>query len=105
MNRRTLKKHCKRAMKVLIERHGFPADSFHPADGDETLEAPNGMERRFVRRIWLEPGPLPGTMLLWLRTSYECEEWDCELPSETLATLEFHSCCCDDFMRPDEEAA
>lgn len=88
MNRRTLKKHCARAMRRLIAEHGFRADQFLPADGGEAVVAPARMERRFVCREFLEPGPLPGTMLLWRRTSYETDEWELMLPTEMLEDIE-----------------
>ena len=89
MNRRTLKKKCKRAMAVLIEKHGYRPDQFLPADGWEAIDAPKSMEGRFVRRGFLEPGPLKGTPLLWCQVSYECDEWDADLPTRVLADIEF----------------
>ncbi len=88
MNRRTLKKKCSRAMSVLIAKHGYHAERFHAADGDETIDAPCRMEKRFVRHGFISPGVLKGTMLLWERTSYEYDEWDCTLPTEVLAEIE-----------------
>ena len=92
MNRRTLKKHCKRAASILIEKHGYDPKDFHPADGDECIYAPTNMERRYKRGgdgyFWLEPGPLKGTMLLWERVSVEYDEWDCKFPNEVLSDIE-----------------
>lgn len=88
MNRRTLKKKCHRAVRVLVEKHGYSLRQFKPSDGEESIDAPVGMERRFVRGNWLEPGPLKGTPLLWEKTSYEYDEWDAELPTEVLAKIE-----------------
>lgn len=87
MNLRTLKKHCIRAKAVLIAEHGYREDAFSPASGEETIDPPFGMERRFVRYGFLYPGPLKGTPLLWTRTSYECDDWDCSLPTELLAQI------------------
>lgn len=90
MNRRTLKKHCQRAMVTLIRDHRYKAADFSRARGDETLDAPAGMERRFVERSgMLKPGPLKGTPLLWEKASYEYDEWDCRLPSQVLADIEY----------------
>lgn len=96
MNRRTLKKHCQRAMRILIEKHNYDLGDFHPSDGNESIYAPKGMERRFVWHGFLEPGPLKGTPLLWERTSYEYNEWDCALPSAVLADIEFWNGLTDD---------
>jgi hypothetical protein len=93
MNRRTLKKHCKRAMRILIEKHGYRAKDFQPADGGEALYAPPGMERRFVTHYemtktrFLKHGPLKGTPLLWTEDYWG--EGDCALPSEVLREIEF----------------
>lgn len=87
MNLRTLKKHCIRAKATLIAEHGYREDAFSPASGEETIDAPSRMERRFVCRGFLDPGPLKGTPLLWSRTSYECDDWDCFLPTELLAQI------------------
>ena len=89
MNRRTLKKHCKRAVSALIAEHGFRADQFKPSDGEEAVSTPFGMERQFDRNGFLDPGPLKGTPLLWQRTSYEYDEWDAYLPSQVLNDLKF----------------
>lgn len=99
MNRRTLKKHCQRAVPILIAQHGYAAASFHPSDGQEAMDAPLAMERQFVRNGFLEPGPLKGTPLLWERTSYECEEWESRLPSEVLSDLEFWASLSDEDYR------
>lgn len=88
MNLRTLKKHCKRAVAVLIEKHGYEASNFTPADGAEAFYAPPKMERRFVRNGFLCPGVLKGTPVIWRRVSAEYDEWDCSLPSELLADIE-----------------
>lgn len=89
MNRRTLKKKCRRAMAILIEQHGYGADSFKPADREEAVYAPAAMERRFVRHGFLNPGPLKGTPLLWTKDSYEYDEWSANLPCEVLNEIEF----------------
>lgn len=86
MNRRTLKKHCKRAMETLIAKHGYSRASFSRATGDETVDAPCGMERRYVRNDFLEPGPLNGTMLLW--ESYVAGDGDWNLPIVVLQEIE-----------------
>lgn len=91
MNRRTLEKHCARAMQTLIAEHGYRADQFSPSDGEESIDAPSGMERRFVWRGWLRPGPLRGTMLLWRKTSYETDEWEPILPTQMLADIQLWS--------------
>lgn len=96
MNRRTLKKHCKRAVPILIERYGYKPDAFNPADGSETVDAPTSMERRNVRHGFLEPGPLPGTPVCWLIDYFG--EGDCYLPSEMLKDREFEENCPDDWM-------
>lgn len=88
MNRRTLKKHCIRAKAFLIAKHDYREEAFSPANGEESVYAPTRMERRFVRHGFLDPGPLKGTPLLWERTSYECDDWDCSLPSEILAHIQ-----------------
>lgn len=84
MNRRTLKKHCKRAVPILIAEYGYHETDFMPADGSETIDAPTRMERQYVERGFLKPGALRGTMIIWQRTSYEYDEWDCKLASELL---------------------
>ena len=91
MNRRTLKKRCKRAMAVLIKEYAYRPDQFAPACGDEAIDAPAGMERRHVWSDWLEPGPLKGTPLYYYRTSWECDEWGCQLPTDVLSELEHWS--------------
>lgn len=96
MNRRTLKKKCQRAVKELVEKHGFKESDFTPSDGEEAICAPVGMERRFTQwrfqgRIissdFLQPGLLKGTPLYWYRSSYEYDEWDCRLPTDMLADI------------------
>ena len=87
MNRRILKKRCKRAMEILIRDHGYKPAAFRLATGDESIDAPTAMEAQFQRHGFLEPGPLPGTPLLWVRTSYECEEWDARLPCQRLEDI------------------
>lgn len=89
MNRRTLKKLCKRAVPILIAKHRYKPEDFTPADGDESIYAPPGMEKQFVRHGFIELGPLKGTPLLWVKTSYEYDEWDATLPSEMLRDIEF----------------
>ena len=88
MNRRTLKKKCWRAAKVLIEKHGYQPSDFKPSYGQETIDAPSKMERRFVDGNWLNPGPLKGTPLLWEKVSYEYDEWEAKLPVDVLADIE-----------------
>ena len=75
MNRRQFKKACKKAAARLQAE--FPGEfEIVSAEGDETLYAPRGYEpprgefRRFAT-------PLRGTALVWERTSYETDEWDC----------------------------
>lgn len=63
MNRRTFKKHCQRARDTLIARHGYRPENFDLARGDETLDAPHGMERRYAEHGFIQP--LRGTPLLW----------------------------------------
>lgn len=87
MNRRTLKQHCRRAVRILIAEHGCRAEDFQPSDGEEAVDAPTRMERRFVEHGFLHPGPLAGTPLLWLKASYEYDEWDAHLPSEFLKEI------------------
>ena len=105
MNRRILKKHCKRAMTTLIEKHGYSTKTFIPAQGEESIDAPAGMKGRGVLTYldgsagWLNPGPLKGTPLIWRQVSYEYDEWDCFLPSLELAEIEFWA------GMTDEEAA
>lgn len=86
MIRRILKKRCKRAMEVLIAEHGYRPADFQPATGEEAIDAPPGMEARFVRRGWMEPGVLKGTPLWWERYSM-CNDADARLPSTLLADL------------------
>lgn len=99
MNRRILKKRCKRALAALIEKHGYSAETFIPAQGEESIDAPAGMKGRGVSAGWLNPGPLKGTPLIWRRVTYEYDEWDCFLPSLELAEIEFWA------GMTDEEAA
>lgn len=87
MNRRTLKKLCHRAKAELIATGQFNASDFDSADGEETIDAPRGMETRFIRNGFLEPGPLKGTPLMWFRTSYEYDEGDYKLPTAILADI------------------
>lgn len=91
MNRRTLKKLCKRATATLVNQYAYRPDQFAPSDGQEAVDAPAGMERRSVWKGWLHPGPLKGTPLYYYRTSWECEEWGCKLPTDVLAELEHWS--------------
>jgi hypothetical protein len=98
MNRRTLKKKCKRAMQVLIEVHGYPVSDFARASSDETLDAPPSMEKRFVRSSGFFSA-LKGTWLRWYQCSYEYDEWECELPSEKLREIEFYASMTDEEAR------
>lgn len=91
MNLRTIKKRCKAAVDVLVREHGYRLDQFQPADGSEALYAPLGLESRYVRRNFIDPGPLKGTMLYWYRCSYEYDEWDCKLASEVLEDIEHYA--------------
>lgn len=84
MNRRILKKRCKRAVEVLIAEHGYRRADFHPSGGEESIDAPPGMEARFVRRGWMEPGALKGTPLYYAPGDREA---DAVLPSSILADL------------------
>lgn len=110
MNRRILKKQCKRAMRILIERHGYRRDDFVAAEGDESIDAPTNMERRFVKTYlpggnsWLHPGPLKGTPLLYEQTSYEYDEWDARLPTHILNEIEFWAGMSDEAWRPMAES-
>ncbi len=85
MNRRTLKKLCRRAMAELIRDHGCSADQFLRAHGDETVDAPCTMERRFSEHGFMTP--LRGTPLLWRQVSIEYDEWDCFLPIDELSKV------------------
>lgn len=87
MNLRIIKKQCKQAMAILIAEHGYRPSDFLPADGEEAVYAPCGMEKRYERHGFLEPGPLPGTPILWKKASYEYDEWDAYLPSEELRDI------------------
>lgn len=98
MNLRTLKKKCQRAVKELVEKHGYKESDFTPADGSEAIYAPHGMERRFtewrlrgrvISTDFLQPGLLKGTLLYWYRCSYEYDEWDCKLPTDMLEDINF----------------
>lgn len=100
MNLRTLKKHCKRAVPILIRDHGYKTSDFTPAEGDETVDTPHGMEKRHEWRGFLRPGPLKGTPLLWCRVSHEYDEWEARLPSEWLKEIEFWA----DFKPSENEA-
>lgn len=91
MNRRVLKKRCKRAMEVLIANHGYRPDQFQRSDGQESIYTPAGMDKQFDERGFLEPGPLKGTPLLWEQVSYEYDEWDAKLPTEVLSDIIFWS--------------
>lgn len=86
MNRRILKKQCKRAVEILVAHHGYRARDFAPATGDETIDAPIGMERRAVRRGFLEPGPLAGTPLYWSH-DYWSQDADAYLPTHVLEDI------------------
>lgn len=97
MNLRTLKKRCKRAVPVLIERHHFNPNAFEPSDGTEAIYSPPGMERRFCEHGFLKQGPLKGTMLLWEQNYWG--EGDYKLPSEVLREIEFWSSRSDEDMR------
>ncbi|BCW88034.1 hypothetical protein sos41_11720 [Alphaproteobacteria bacterium SO-S41] len=87
MNLRTLKKHCRRAVAILIAEHGYRPDDFLPAAGEETLDAPIGMEARFVRNGFLSPGPLAGTPLAWARGWYGSEGEEPVLPIDVLSEI------------------
>jgi hypothetical protein len=86
MNRRTLKKHCKRAMETLIAKHGYRRAGFSQADGEETVYAPAGMERRHVRHGFLHPGALKGTWLYWSADYFG--EGDYDLPISILREIQ-----------------
>ncbi len=87
MNLRILKKQCKRAREVLIQYHGVKPDCFSSANGSESIDTPHGMEKRFDRRGWLEPGLLRGTPVYWSEPSYYEGESDCQLPTSLLAEI------------------
>lgn len=105
MDLRALKKRCKEAAEVLVSKHGYPRDSFTPADGRETLNAPADLEPRFVRGDWIEPGVLKGTLVHWARCSYEYDEWDCKLPTDILDEIEFWESVSEDDIRAMDEMA
>lgn len=86
MNLRTLKKRCKLARDILIRDHGYRPEDFTLATGDESIYAPTNMEARFQRHGFLEPGPLPGTPLIWTQPDYHGES-DCYLASDVLADI------------------
>ncbi|NEV79295.1 hypothetical protein DYI24_19885 [Rhodopseudomonas sp. BR0C11] len=75
-------------MAELIAKHGFFPRDFVKSDGQESIDTPIGMERRFDRNGWLNPGPLKGTPLLLVQTSVECDEWDCKLPTDALEEID-----------------
>jgi hypothetical protein len=106
MNRRTLKKHCDRARRVLIAEHGYKPADFERAKGEESVDAPPAMERRFVTGFgFLDPGPLKGTWLLWEKCDYYSNDWDCKLPLEHLREIELWAGMSDaDFAKLCEEA-
>jgi hypothetical protein len=87
MNLRILKKHCKRARDVLIQYHGVKPDCFTSADGGESINTPHGMEKRFNRNGWLDPGLLPGTPVYWSEPTYYEGESDCQLPTDLLSEI------------------
>ncbi|RVT96206.1 hypothetical protein EOD42_13905 [Rhodovarius crocodyli] len=95
MNRRILKKQCKRAMEVLIQHHGYRASSFKAATGDECIVVlAKGFDRRQLDDgrpepdwAWLHPGPLKGTPLFYRQVNHEHDEWDHKLPTEELADI------------------
>jgi hypothetical protein len=86
MNRRTLKKHCWRAVAVMIAEYGYSLHDFMSSDGSESVDAPIGMERRFVENGFLRPGPLAGTPL-WFELTY-LGGMNVKLPSEMLKEIE-----------------
>lgn len=87
MNLRALKKREKRAMKELIRRGDYTASDFTPADGGESIYAPDALHKRHQRHGFVHPGPMPGTPLVWHCCSYEYDEWDASLPSVVLAEI------------------
>lgn len=99
MNLYELKDKCTEAMRVLIRDHGFKEVSFKESNGDETLDAPYDLDHEFTRgRRQDDSGNendygyvnvLPGTMLLWVQTDYECNGWEPKLPIEVLADILF----------------
>jgi hypothetical protein len=92
MNRRIYKKLCKRAMPVLIAKHGYAPRNFTMANGRETLDAPTNMERNDRRGRFFVKGffsPLKGTPVIWERTSYEYDEWDAKGAVDVLDELEY----------------
>jgi hypothetical protein len=93
LNRRQWKKACKKAA-AEIERRWPGEYEFGPADGDETVYAPPGydpgrMPNRDLRIERRYTSPPRGTPMLWERTSYEYDEWDCKTALEVLSQLEF----------------
>ncbi|MBN8960559.1 MAG: hypothetical protein J0H71_05460 [Rhizobiales bacterium] len=99
MNRRTLKKHCRRAMAILIDQYGYNEKDFQPSNGEETIDAPLRMERRFVRDGWLEPGLLKGTPLHWPIYDHPYDDGGPKLPSDILAELRMWENTSDDEIR------
>lgn len=86
MNRRQWKKACKKAAERL--QREFPGEfEFTPAEGDETVYAPRGydpgyMPNRYRRSERRYTSPPRGTPIVWERTSYEYDEWDCRTALE-----------------------
>jgi hypothetical protein len=84
-------------MEALIREHHYPRNGFFRADGEETVYAPHGMEKRFVRNDFLEPGPLKGTWLYFSKDYYG--EGDCDLPISVLREIETWSSFSEDDMQ------
>lgn len=90
MNRRQWKKACKKAAAECERR--WPGEyDFGPADGEETVYSPPGyeptrVEGKLGRRY---TSPPRGTPLIWERTSYEYEEYDCRTALEVLTERDF----------------
>lgn len=98
MNRRQWKKACKRAAAELERR--FPGEhEFVPAEGDEVVCPPlgyvppgrprPGLKRRLWRIDFKYDSPPRGTPVLWERSSYEYDEWECRTALDVLADVEF----------------
>lgn len=81
---RDLKRQCREAAEILCRDHGYKMQWFRPSDGSETVYAPALLQKRFKQTCSFGKAycdPSKGTLLFWSKTSYEYNEWDCELPT------------------------
>lgn len=93
MNLRILKKLSKRAA-LELSRRGYKTD---PSDGTETIYTPPKLDFKHCRqsrsrqadrgRRYLYAYPLPGTPMVWEKTSYEYDEWDAKTAHEVLSDI------------------